>query len=128
MRRSIADRHLSNCLGFALSSLPFTLSLRIHSLPIMAGAPIDTQEGAMAHRVSGRLALQTLGATLRAPLPLASLIVLVFLLTDVPASSALPSFSHSYIMTTRQQPGAGDADLTVLPNGQMFFCEAPGSY
>jgi hypothetical protein len=66
--------------------------------------------------------------TFIAPFQLSLLIALAFLLTYVSASSALPNFSHSYIMTTRQQPGAGDANLTVLPNGKMFFCEAAGSY
>jgi alpha/beta hydrolase family protein DUF900 len=87
----------------------------------------------VVYRFSGRFALTTPGvkmlrATLMAPFQLSLLMVLAFLLAYVPASSALPSFSHSYILTTRQQPGAGDADLTVLPNGKMFFCEAAGSY
>lgn len=40
-----------------------------------------------------------------------------------------PTFSNSYIMTTREQPGAESGEaLRVLPDGKLFFCSAPGHY
>lgn len=43
----------------------------------------------------------------------------------------LPTFARSYLMTTRAQPGAdpgSDPSLEVLPDGNLFFCSAPGHY
>jgi hypothetical protein len=80
-------------------------------------AEVEKERGEMRQYRSCLLLLQV-------SLPIA----FAFLLTGAPADGALPNFSHSYIMTTRQQPGAGDDNLNVLPNGKMFFCEANGSY
>ena len=42
-----------------------------------------------------------------------------------------PMFSNSYVVTTRAQPGADPVSseaLSLLPEGKLFFCSAPGHY
>ncbi len=54
---------------------------------------------------------------------------IVALFTYTNTYGDVPTFAHSYVMTTRQQPNPDNDDtLKLLPSGKMFFCSANGHY
>jgi hypothetical protein len=62
--------------------------------------------------------------------PLTLLLLILFPALGATYAQA-QTFSNSYIVTTREQPGADldkDDYLHILPGGKMFFCLAPDQY